>query len=151
MALAMLSSRSAVAVRPSAALPQGRRAARASVVVRAEKNGMSLKEAMAFSGPAPETINGRLAMLGFAGALGAELSSGESVAAQFSGVDQPWILYFAALFAVASLVPLTKQGIDENAKFGPFTAAAEKLNGRAAMIGLAALLAIENSNGAALF
>eukprot|EP00873_Tetraselmis_striata_P035450 jgi/Tetstr1/455714/TSEL_042521.t1 len=33
---------------------------------------------MAFSGPAPEVINGRLAMLGFAAALGAELSTGQT-------------------------------------------------------------------------
>jgi len=34
---------------------------------------------MAFSGPAPELINGRLAMLGFIAAVVAELNSGESV------------------------------------------------------------------------
>lgn len=32
---------------------------------------------MAFSGPAPERINGRLAMLGFVAAVAAELVSGE--------------------------------------------------------------------------
>lgn len=37
---------------------------------------------MAFDGPAPEIVNGRLAMLGFVAALGAELSSGESVMMQ---------------------------------------------------------------------
>merc|ERR1712087_276270 len=34
------------------------------------KKDVSFGEAMAFSGPAPETINGRLAMLGFIAALG---------------------------------------------------------------------------------
>lgn len=37
---------------------------------------------MAFSGPAPELINGRLSMLAFVAALGAELSSGEPVLRQ---------------------------------------------------------------------
>ena len=45
---------------------------------------LSLGELMAFSGPAPELINGRLAMLAFIAALGAELSSGEGVLRQFA-------------------------------------------------------------------
>eukprot|EP00798_Chlamydomonas_sp_ICE-L_P023512 gene23512-biopygen18044 len=43
---------------------------------------------------------------------------------------------------------------EENKKaesFGPFTPNAELLNGRAAMIGFAALLAFEATNGAAMF
>merc|ERR1712232_659389 len=40
--------------------------------------------AMNFNGFAPETINGRLAQLGFVAAVGAELASGESLSAQFS-------------------------------------------------------------------
>lgn len=40
-------------------------------------------EIMAFSGPAPERINGRLAMLGFVAAVAAELVSGEQQAASF--------------------------------------------------------------------
>lgn len=39
---------------------------------------------MAFSGPAPELINGRLSMLAFVAALGAELASGEPVLRQLS-------------------------------------------------------------------
>jgi hypothetical protein len=34
-------------------------------------------DVMAFSGPGPEVINGRLSMIGFVAAVGAELSSGE--------------------------------------------------------------------------
>jgi hypothetical protein len=45
---------------------------------------MSIGQLMAFSGPAPELINGRLAMLAFVAALGAELSTGESVLRQLS-------------------------------------------------------------------
>jgi len=36
----------------------------------------------AFSGPLPEKANGRLAMLGFVAALGAELSTGQPVVTQ---------------------------------------------------------------------
>lgn len=35
-------------------------------------------DVMAFSGPAPEIVNGRLAMLGFVAAVAAEFTSGES-------------------------------------------------------------------------
>ena len=37
----------------------------------------SLTDVMAFSGPGPEVINGRLAMLGFVAAVAAEFASGE--------------------------------------------------------------------------
>lgn len=37
---------------------------------------------LAFDGPAPELINGRLAMVGFFAALGGELHSGEGVLMQ---------------------------------------------------------------------
>jgi hypothetical protein len=36
----------------------------------------SLTDVMAFSGPGPEVINGRLAMLGFVSAVAAEFASG---------------------------------------------------------------------------
>lgn len=56
---------------------------------------------MAFSGPAPELINGRLSMLAFVAALGAELASGEPVLRQLG--EEPtgecsghtWVLCFA--------------------------------------------------------
>ena len=38
---------------------------------------------MAFAGPAPETINGRLAMVGVIGAIFAEFATGLSVSQQF--------------------------------------------------------------------
>ena len=107
---------------------------------------------MAFSGPAPELVNGRLAMLAFTAALGAELATGETVVRQFQ--DSPILVVAGAvLFAWASLVPilLGKQNDKTYAAVGPFTKSAEMLNGRAAMIGLAALLAIEGVKHTALF
>merc|ERR1719181_749157 len=104
-------------------------------------------DAMVFSA-APEIINGRLAMLGFVAAFGAELASGKSVVAQMS-MDQPQILFHFALFAAASLIPIMKGAKEE--EFGPLTPKAELLNGRAAMIGFALLLVLEGSSGSAFF
>lgn len=107
-----------------------------------------LGQLMAFSGPAPELINGRLAMLAFVAALGAELSSGESVLRQ--AAEEPTGVALAVVtFAVASLIPLLSTTRRE--AFGPFSPAAEMLNGRAAMLGFAALLCLEKLHGAALF
>ena len=109
---------------------------------------MSIADLMAFSGPAPEIINGRLAMLAFVSALFAELSSGETVVSQFK--DEPTgVLLTFVLFASASLIPMI-QGTTREA-FGPLTPKAEELNGRAAMIGFAALLIVEGVKGRALF
>jgi hypothetical protein len=62
---------------------------------------------MAFNG-APELINGRLAMLGFVAALGAELFSNETVVQQITGNGSEWIAFAFVLFAGASLVPIFK-------------------------------------------
>merc|ERR1739848_390160 len=88
------------------------------------KKEVTFGETMAFSGSGPETINGRLAMLGFIAALGAEASSGETIFQQV-GDAEPSILF-------AFISP-----------------EAEMLNGRAAMIGFALLLAIEAQSGSA--
>lgn len=76
---------------------------------------------MAFSGPAPEKINGRLAMLGFVAALGAEINSEESILNQFSDAALPVLAAFA-VFSIASFIPILK-GANPNEQFGPFTPA----------------------------
>merc|ERR1719231_2078016 len=112
----------------------------------------TLASAMGFSGPAPEKINGRLAMVAFVAAAGAELSTHESVAQQFGDAPLP-IIVTAATFSVASLVPILKGAIDEPA--GPlpnvFNSNVETLNGRVAMLGLAGLLVTEYLSGQATF
>eukprot|EP01023_Acetabularia_acetabulum_P006224 TRINITY_DN125_c0_g2_i1.p1 TRINITY_DN125_c0_g2~~TRINITY_DN125_c0_g2_i1.p1 ORF type:complete len:317 (-),score=90.35 TRINITY_DN125_c0_g2_i1:464-1342(-) len=108
---------------------------------------ITMTEAMSFSGPAPETINGRLAMLGFISALGAEAGSGQSIADQLAAAPLPIAITFAT-FVTASIIPIVK-GTDEEATLGPFTPQAEVLNGRLAMVGMLALLAIEASKGGA--
>jgi hypothetical protein len=110
---------------------------------------VSIGDAMAFAGPAPEIINGRLAMLGLVAALGAEFASDESVVAQIAQ-EPTGIAAVFALIAAASFPPLLagKQGKES---LGPFTPAAEMLNGRAAMIGMASLLVLEAFKHGPLF
>ena len=92
---------------------------------------VSLGDAMAFSGPGPERINGRLSMLAVVAALGAELSSHETVVKQLS--EQPTLIVLAAvLVAAGSLVPLLEGKSVEQQSKGFWNAAAEQTNGRAA-------------------
>jgi len=58
-------------------------------------------------------------------------------------------LALAAAFSYASLVPILK-GVRHEA-FGPFTPRAEYWNGRAAMVGWAALIALETWQGGVPF
>lgn len=102
---------------------------------------------MRFDG-APEIVNCRLAMLGFVAGLGAELSTNESVYAQFTQAA-PTVIAVAALFTAATLAPILKGNQPES--FGPFEPRAELLNGRIACLGLAGLLIVEAVKGSALF
>ena len=96
----------------------------------ASSQAVSLADAMAFAGPGPEKINGRLSMLAVVAALGAELSSHETVAKQLS--EQPTLIVLAAvLVAAGSLVPLLEGKAVEQSK-GFWNSAAEQTNGRAA-------------------
>ena len=95
---------------------------------------------MAFNGAGPELINGRLAMLGFVAALGAEVASGSRVTQQLSGAAGPIALTFA-LFTAASVIPLLK-GNKNTESFGKLTPAVELLNGRAAMVSAVAAVCL---------
>ncbi|EIE26971.1 hypothetical protein COCSUDRAFT_59463 [Coccomyxa subellipsoidea C-169] len=109
----------------------------------------NIGDIMAFSGPAPERTNGRLAMLGFVAAVAAELVSGKGVLSQWA--QEPTLITVTfVLFAAGSLAPLFKNA-DKGQSLGPFTPSAEIINGRAAMIGFAALIGIEALKGSALF
>lgn len=103
-----------------------------------------------FAGPAPETINGRLAMLGFATALGVELFTGEDLVTQIGLGGVQWFIVTAAIFTGASLIPMFK-GVTVDSKSKPiFSSTAEKWNGRFAMIGLIALAVTEFVKGSPL-
>ena len=83
-------------------------------------------------------------------AVGAELATGEPVLQQFK--DQPvLVVVAAALFAWASLVPVLLGKKSDSTTLGPFRPSAELLNGRAAMLGFASLLAVEGFKHTALF
>eukprot|EP00955_Chlamydomonas_euryale_P055089 356031-Chlamydomonas_euryale.AAC.8 len=105
-------------------------------------------DVMAFSGIGPELINGRLAMLGFVAAIGAELATGTPVVQQYA--QAPYLI--AATFVTiigASLIPLLL-GNKNRVSVGPWTPTAEVWNGRTAMVGFAALLITEAYFGRAL-
>ena len=112
------------------------------------KANPSVREVLAFSSPAPERINGRLAMVGFVSALAVEAAHGGGLLDQAgSGTGTGWFLTTAALFTVASLVPLLQGRTVESKSSGLWTADAELWNGRFAMLGLVALAATEFITG----
>ncbi|XP_062108304.1 early light-induced protein 1, chloroplastic-like [Humulus lupulus] len=104
-------------------------------------------DVLAFSGPAPERINGRLAMVGFMGAMAMELSKGQDVFAQISNGGGSWFVGTSIVLTLASLVPLFKGVSVESKSDGVMTSDAELLNGRVAMVGLVALALTEYVKG----
>lgn len=109
----------------------------------------SFGDAMSFAGPAPEVINGRLAMLGFVAGVGAELATGQPILSQF-GSHPVIVAGTFGLFIAASLIPLLS-GADRKQSVGPLTPRAELLNGQVAMLGFASMLILEALNGKPLF
>uniref|UniRef100_A0A0C9RTI6 TSA: Wollemia nobilis Ref_Wollemi_Transcript_13846_898 transcribed RNA sequence n=1 Tax=Wollemia nobilis TaxID=56998 RepID=A0A0C9RTI6_9CONI len=107
-------------------------------------------DVFAFSGPAPETINGRLAMLGFVSAIGVELASGKDVFEQLSSGGLSWFALSALVFSVASLVPMFNGVTKESKSQAIMSSNAEMWNGRFAMIGLVALAITEYLKGGPL-
>ena len=78
---------------------------------------------MAFSG-APELINGRLCMLAMVSALAAEVSSHESVLAQFGDASTA-VLAVTGLITAGSLITYMNGAASKGEAFGPFTPMAE--------------------------
>ncbi|KAK3126532.1 hypothetical protein QOZ80_7AG0558010 [Eleusine coracana subsp. coracana] len=134
----------------SPATPIGGQRRRTMVIVRAQKASTGLWDVLKFSGPAPERINGRLAMVGFVSAIAVEATTrGDGLFTQAaSGTGQAWFAYMVAALSVASLVPLLQGETAEAKTSGLMNANAELWNGRLAMLGLVALAVTEYLTGA---
>lgn len=106
-------------------------------------NASSWFNALRFTSPAPERINGRLAMAMFGPMVIREMNESDTIVQQLSmhhGVD--WRAALACVVIVyASMVPFSKSCKDED--FGIFSVRAEKVNGRLAMLAWAAVIALE--------
>lgn len=107
-------------------------------------------DVLAFGGPGPERINGRLAMVGFVAAMAVELSNGQDVFAQISNGGIPWFLGTSIVLSLASLIPLFRGVTVESKSSGVMTSDAELWNGRFAMLGLIALAFTEYVKGGTL-
>jgi hypothetical protein len=106
---------------------------------------VSLFDALKFNGPAPEKINGRVAMVTLLAAAHREAATGEAALAQLAAPDD-WVLGALCLVvSYASMQPVLAGAIEED--LGWLSARAERVNGRAAMLGWAALLALEAGSG----
>ncbi|KAL3828758.1 hypothetical protein ACJIZ3_017560 [Penstemon smallii] len=117
---------------------------------RKPKVSTDFNDVLAFSGPAPERINGRLAMIGFVAAIGVELANGQDIFSQVQNGGFPLFLGTSILLSMASLIPLFK-GVTVESKSGNLmTSDAELWNGRFAMLGLVALAFTEFVKGGAL-
>lgn len=120
-----------------------------------------LQSLLKFQGPGPEAINGRLAMVSFLGIAAVEVATGQPILAQ---VATPAGAAAAAGLAVAvsaaSLAPLLLGKVKPGDAFPTpndsypnrqlpyfWTALAETINGRVAMVALAALLVEELVRG----
>jgi hypothetical protein len=99
--------------------------------------------AQTFDGPAPETINGRLAMLGVVTGLVLEATTGQGLLQQTA--DHPVIVLASfVLFSIATYAPIFK-GYTRKEPFanGPWTPTAENWNGRVAMLGFTGMILTE--------
>uniref|UniRef100_A0A7S0WZ20 NAD(P)-binding domain-containing protein n=2 Tax=Pyramimonas obovata TaxID=1411642 RepID=A0A7S0WZ20_9CHLO len=101
-------------------------------------------EVMGFGGMAPEAINGRLAMLGALGILGAEADNQGTLLEQF-GDNAVFVAAMTVAVIGTSLIPFFKGVTASDAKAGPFNQFAEITNGRLAMLALSTILYTELS------
>eukprot|EP00246_Nothoceros_aenigmaticus_P002439 TRINITY_DN13311_c0_g1_i1.p1 TRINITY_DN13311_c0_g1~~TRINITY_DN13311_c0_g1_i1.p1 ORF type:complete len:260 (+),score=26.58 TRINITY_DN13311_c0_g1_i1:112-780(+) len=133
--------------RPGATIP------RPEVERRPETGDTSFLSQMSFDGAGPETINGRLAMVGFWWAIATEYFTKQSVIEQLTSASNRGLIYFlvvAQVIAYGSLVPILRGESPDSRQVGPFNAKAERWNGRLAMLGFAGLVIFEAASGSAL-
>jgi hypothetical protein len=111
---------------------------------------VSFFDAMKFNGPVPEKLNGRLAMISLLYLAYKEHITGLSAETLLQPDNASWRwAVVTVLIIYATMVPALK-GV-KNEDFGFFSVNAEKVNGRAAMMGFAVLLGLEIAAGGAPF
>jgi hypothetical protein len=101
-------------------------------------------QALKVTAPAPERINGRLAMAMFAPMALREMETSETVLQQFVHMDYRLAL-LSLVLVYASMVPAMAGCKDED--FGFMSVRAEKVNGRVAMLAWAAVIFLEEGLG----
>ncbi|KAG2443685.1 hypothetical protein HXX76_002033 [Chlamydomonas incerta] len=107
-----------------------------------------LGDVVGMTGPAAEINNGRIAMVSVVTAVLGEITTNKSVGEQLA--EQPVLVLMVITFITyASLMPIML-GSNTGEAFGPLTPWVEKINGRAAMLGLTSLILIEAIKGSAL-
>ncbi|MFS7928738.1 hypothetical protein Hanom_Chr04g00324271 [Helianthus anomalus] len=74
----------------------------------APKVSTKFSDVLVFGGPAPERINGSLAMIGFVSVMAVELTNSQDVFSQISHGGVPAFVATSLVLSVASLVPLFK-------------------------------------------
>ncbi|KIZ07472.1 early light-inducible protein [Monoraphidium neglectum] len=136
----------------------------APLVLEWQKDNETIKDVFAFAGSLPERLNGRLAMLGFAGIMAAEHSSKVPALEQF-GSDALGVILLSITLTLGSLAPKFASGSSlkdlhaaatgANLKaegligqfLGLFDTNIELWTGRVAMIGLVGTLVAEAVTG----
>ncbi|KAG0609179.1 hypothetical protein M758_8G164200 [Ceratodon purpureus] len=134
--------RSIFGARPTPGTPYGR----PEIERRPETGDKSFFAIWSFDGAVPETVNCRLAMLGIVWAFFAEKATGLTVIEQLTLPGQtglPAFIGAVQLFTYASLIPIFNGESTDARSFGPFTARAERWNGRLAMLGFFSLVVTE--------
>jgi len=97
---------------------------------------------MNFDGVAPETINGRLAMIGIVPYIVVNATSNSTMLSQFEQ-NTALILSMSAAIIFGSLIVMVQNIKPKDKKSDIFTAYAEVVNGRVAMLGILYALIFE--------
>lgn len=127
----------------------------------------TFRDVFAFDGPAPERVNGRIAMVSFVGIALTELSTHDTVLEQLSA-NWGSALFLSVLLALGTIMPkfisgmplrelnnaATKEslaGEGAQAYLAYFDQWTEKIVGRTAMLGITGMTIVEVFKGSSIF